>query len=241
MFFLRTHMMLLRCENAKRHVLVKNFPKQQLLLHEYPLEPKWYPETISIVKHKRTSTLNVHFFVLEPKEVWSISGEVCATHTWEVYMLFDTLPWSNKVWTRSFFTHQMNYRKFKNWTFNSWSSQEKWSCEVHNKKSNLYKSWITECKVSFTTGWKGVKLGKWSCHHKSLQILQSCAPRSWPELQKKSFWNLKLISNLIFLRSWGPTKVKQKPFSHARSKGSTPSVEVQQSIEVHIHRILTTD
>ena len=48
--------------------------------------------------------------------------EVSVTHTWEVCMIFDTLPWSNVVPTRSYFTNKWINEKFKNWSMNSRSS-----------------------------------------------------------------------------------------------------------------------
>ena len=41
-------------------------------------------------------------------------GEVSTTPMREVCMYLDTLPWSDGVWTRSLFTNQTNYEKFKN-------------------------------------------------------------------------------------------------------------------------------
>ena len=111
---------------------------------------------------------------------------------WEVSMYLDTLPWSNEVWARSFFTNQMNYEKFKNWKFNLWSSQT-WSHGSSTVKSNFNKSWIKWSAKSHSQ--QGEKLWSWA-KKLPLQVLDKWSPsdtkvsyKSWSMLRLKSALN----------------------------------------------------
>ena len=78
-------------------------------------------------------------------------GEVSVTRTWEVYVLCDTLPWSNVVPSRSYFTPKWINGNFKSWSMNSRSSHIIDPVDHIQKKLQslatevcLYKSWTSE-------------------------------------------------------------------------------------------------
>ena len=92
--------------------------------------------------------------------------EVSVTHTWEVCMIFDTLPWSNVVPTRSYFTYKWINEKFKNWTYEFKKFSYLDPVEVQHWSQTFYKSWIKSSK-------EVAKSGNWSL---PLQVMDMWSP-----------------------------------------------------------------
>ena len=107
-------------------------------------------------------------------------------------MIFDTLPWSNVVPTRSYFTNKWINEKFKNWSMNSRSSHILILWKFNIEVKPFYKSWTNHRKKLQSHG--HVK----SIWYRSiLQILRSvvleiCAQWSWIRAaMKRSLAKLK--------------------------------------------------
>ena len=133
-------------------------------------------------------------------------------------MIFDTLPWSNVVPTRSYFTNKWINEKFKNWSMNSRSSHVlilwkfnievkpftspgpiiKRSCKVMDIWSPVdtevsYKSWEVSClKSALNEVTQSCKEKKWDNHQRSSHP----SPR---KIQHEVAWNLEI---------WGSLNVK---------------------------------
>jgi len=161
------------------------------------------------------------------------TSEVNVTHTWEVYVIFDTLPWSNVVPSRSYFTTKSINEKFKNWSLIH---------EVLKHDPVEVQQWSRNFTIPGSLQKKFASSGNWSLPYKSwtevLLILKfNLYYKSWSIPCLKSALNevesraaskeieVEFTSSCKKLKlKFHPTQIKsnevipsKKPFSHASS------------------------
>ena len=117
------------------------------------------------------------------------------THTWEVCMIFDTLPWSNVVPTRSYFTNKWINEKFKNWSMNSRSSHIFDPVEVQHWSQTFYKSWTNHQKKLQSHGhlkssWYQSILQVLKCRAWNLRSNEVNSELQWKEVLQNLKWNM---------------------------------------------------
>ena len=135
-------------------------------------------------------------------------------------MIFDTLPWSNVVPTRSYFTNKWINEKFKNWSMNSRSSHIFDPVEVQHWSQTFYKSWINHQKKLQSHGhlkssWyrsilQILKCRAWNL--RSNEVTQSCneKEKKWDNHQRSSHPSPRKIQHEVAwnLEIWGSLNVK---------------------------------
>ena len=167
------------------------------------------------------------------------------THKWEVYMYLDTLPWSNEVWARSFFTEEkMNYEvqtlevelmKFPVSIPGSSTQKSnfshlipglmKFECQSSSQRVESYKPWQVKLPIQILDEWCPLDTKV------SYVCLKSALKKPSEHHEEQTFEVIKNSSLQQKIWSWSfiqlkPTEVKQDPSAFSQ-------------VEVSTHRLLS--